>query len=499
MNIRREIVTFKWWLIIPLISLYLWNDRRLLIMNAKTEELSINFWDLALRGVSDVYLIIYLVFPFYLFTIGHQLTTSFDYTRLIRLGSYRHWILKQMREFAQFNFILLALWNMCSLTISTSLGYSWQWSEFSQLENSGNEILLEYSQTFSFPLAALVLQFILFFLTLAVVHLTAAILYCIFQNKRILHLFLVSLLLMAILSFKVIPSSFSYISLPNYLSLFHGIENFNSPVTSFFVLLVVCGVMYLALPFVGKKFISTTNFFKQYGVIGLFIALIGFSIVVKAVEYNEGQVSMIDLFVISFYGTSIEAFNLLSFSFYIITFLGFVYFVQLILQEQLTQMSHASIIRHRSLLKWVVSVLKPIVMKLIIFLFVLLGFTFLIAHQADYRFEIHSRIFPDRSIYMALYHFIVNGFLQVFFYILLVVVISLVTLDVMKSFITMLSLSFTMFPGINAYYYLPVGLNSMGLLGESQSIFQHTAVLVLYTSLIGFFIIFYLRKKDFNL
>lgn len=499
MNIRREFVSLKWVFIIPLITLYLWNDQRSLVLDAKTEGVSINFWDLALRGVSDVYLIIYLVFPIYLFKMGHQLTSSFDYTRLIRLGSYRSWILIQMREFARFNLLLLMLWNISTLMIAASLDFSWQWSEYSRFEKSGNEILFAYSQTFSSPLLAFLLQFVLFFLTLAVVQLTVAIFYCIFQNKRFLNLLLVLFMVMAILSFKVIPPSFSFISLPNYLSLFHGIESFNSPITSFVVLFVLLGVMYLSLPLVGKKFILTTNFFKQYGMMGLFIALIGLYIVGKAVEYTDAQITIIDLLVLTFYGTSLEAFNLLSFSFYIITFLGFVYFIQLHLHAQLTQMSHASIIRYRSLGKWMMSMFKIIVMKLIAFLLILLACTLLIAYLTDYRFEWQSTLFPDRSLYISLYHFLVNGFLQVTFYIVLVFAISMATLDVMKSFIALLSMSLIMFPGININYYVPVGLNSMGLLGEPQSIFQHSFTLVLFISLTVVFIIFYLRKRDFNL
>lgn len=499
MNIRREFVSLKWWFIVPLIALYLWNDQRSLVLDAKTEELSINFWDLALRGVSDVYLIIYLIFPIYLFKIGHQLTTSFDYTRLIRLGSYRSWILLQMREFARFNLLLLVLWNISTLVIAASLDFSWQWSEYSQFEKSGNEILFAYSQTFSSPLLAFSLQFVLFFLTLALIQLIASIFYCIFQSKRFLNLLLASFMLMAILSFKVLPPSFSFISLPNYLSLFHGIESFNNPITSFVVLFVVFGVMYFSLPLVGKKFTLTITFSKQYGMIGLFIALVGLYIVRKAVEYSDQQRTIIDLLVLTFYGTSIEGFNLLSFSFYIITFLGFVYFIQIHLHEQLTQMSHASIIRYRSLGKWILRMFNVIVLKLIAFLLILLAFTLVLAYLTDYRFEWQSAIFPERSLYISLYHFLVNGFLQMIFYIVVVFAISMATLDVMKSFLALLSMSLFMFPGININYYAPVGLNSMGLLGESQSIFQHSFTLVLFISFTVIFIIFYLRKRDFNL
>lgn len=67
MNMWDSVSRSKWLIVAPFICLYLWNERTSLLTAAKIEGLSINFWDSTLQGVSDVYLIIYLLFPLYLF------------------------------------------------------------------------------------------------------------------------------------------------------------------------------------------------------------------------------------------------------------------------------------------------------------------------------------------------------------------------------------------------------------------------------------------------
>ncbi|WP_245541951.1 permease [Salinicoccus albus] len=481
------------------ICLYLWNERNSLLAEAESVSLSVNFWDLTLRGVSDVYLIVYLMFPLYLFKIGYQLTVSFDYTQLIRFKSYGQWIINQMKGFALFNLLILSLWNICSLLVSIGLPFSGQWSEFSALEKSGNEILFVYNHIFSMPVIAWLLQFLLFFMTLMVIQLSTAILYTVSKRKWALNSFLVLLMLISILSFQVIPASFSFISLPNYLSLFHGIESFSSPVTPFLVLFIVLGIGCLLLPFIGRNFQSVQVLVKDHWAGGLFVGMIGFTIISNALQYENEAMTAVDLWILSFFGTTNEEFSLLSFSFYIIAFMGFVYFVQLFLHEQIVKMSYMSIIRYESLTKWFLASFNPIIRKLILFLLLLSGFIAIVAFCFGYPFPLQSNLYPESSMGIIAYHFFVNGFLQVTFYILLVVLISIVTMDVMKSFITLLALSIFMLPKLNLSYLFPVGLNSMGLLGASQSIFLHTSVLLAYALLTLTVLAYILNKKDFSL
>lgn len=490
--------SINWLWVIPLIGLYLWTIRQSLILVSENEGLSFNFWDLILQGINDVYLINYLMFPLFLFKIGHQLGRSFEYTQLIRFGSYSRWIVQQSKEFTLFSVGLLFLWNASAFVLASGLSFSLDWSVFSHLERDGNEILTTLSSSFSSPVKAWVVQFLLFFLTMTVIHLLASILYASSKSKWLLNSFLTFLFIMSILSFKVIPASFKWISLPNYLSVFHGTASFGHFFIPFVILIGVFIIALTSLLFIGRDSPFLRSLFKEHWAIILFSGFIGFFLLVKAFQFQEEQMTVIDYWILSFFGTTHEGFDFLSFSFYLIVFLGFIYFVQLFLHIQLTKMNYASIIRHQSLVKWFSEWFMKIQGYVLLYLALLMSAALLIGMGFDFPQTGLSLLFPEVSLYIVLYHFWVNGFLQLTFYILLTILVSLLTGDVMKSFTVLLGMSIFMFPGMNFNYLIPFGLNSMGLLLETTSIMHHSVVLLIYNLVLMILLIYVLRKKDFN-
>lgn len=438
------------------------------------------------------------MFPLFLFKIGYQLTYSFEYILLIRFGSYSKWIVRQTFDFSLFTLSLLLLWNSAILGLAIGLPFSLEWSEISRLEQDGNEILLILSNFFSSPLLAWVGQILLFFLTMTVIHLLAAILFAISKSKWLLNSFLTFLFVLAILSFKVFPQSFKWISLPNYLSLFHGIGSFGHFIIPLAVLGGILLICICSLLLIGRDYpFLKTQFKEKWGIIG-FSSFIIFVLVMKAVQFRSEQMTASDYWIVSFFGTTQEGFDILSFSFYLIVFLGFMYFIQLFLHTQLTEMNYASIIRHRSMVKWFAGWLTKVFGFAILYLAILMVAVLLIGIGFDYPLIGISQLFPDISSPMVFYHFWVNGFLQLTFYILLVIFVSLLTEDVMKSFTVLLGMSIFMFPGVNFNYLFPFGLNSMGLLLESKSLVHHSAVLLIYSLLLATTLVYLLRKKDFN-
>ncbi|WP_238323423.1 permease [Planococcus antarcticus] len=457
-----------------------------------------NFWDLLIQGSNDVYLINYLMFPLFLFRIGYQLTQTFEYTRLIRFGSYSKWIVRQTLHFSIFTLSLLLLWNAAILGLALGLPFSTEWSEFSRLDRNGNGILSILSSFFSSPLLAWAGQFLLFFLTLSIIHLLAAILYATSNSKWLLNSFLTSLFILAILSFKVFPPSFKWISLPNYLSLFHGIGSFGHfaiPVAVLSAILVIC---ICSLKLIGRDYPFLKTHLKEKWPILVFSGFILFALIMKAVQFHGEQLTASDYWIVSFFGTTQEGFDILSFSFYLIVFLGFIYFVQLFLHTQLKELNYTSIIRHRSMVKWLAGWLAKLFGFALLFLAILMIGALVIGLSFDYPLMEISQLFPHTSFLLILYHFWVNGFLQLAFYILLVVFVSLLTKDVMKSFTVLLGMSIFMFPGANFNYFFPFGLNSMGLLQASTPLLQHSAVLLIYNLLLWVALVYLLRKKDFN-
>lgn len=488
----------NWLWIVPVIGLYAWGIRQSLMTISDTESLSYNLWDLLLQGSNDVYLINYLMFPLFLFRIGYQLTHSFEYTSLIRFGSYAKWIIRQALDFSLFTVSLLLLWNAAILSLAIGLPFPMEWSELSQLDRDGNEILFILSNFFSSPLLAWAGQFLLLFLTLTIIHLLAAILYAVSQSKWLLNSFLTLLFILSILSFKVFPPSFKWVSLPNYLSLFHGIGSFGHfliPVAILGALLLMCiGSLWL----IGRDYPLLKTQLKEKWPIFAFSVLILFALIMKAVQFRGEQMTASDYWIVSFFGTTQEGFDILSFSFYLIVFLGFMYFVQLFLHTQLKELNYTSIIRYRSMVTWLAGWLTKLFGLIHLFLSILMVSALMIGIAFDYPLFENSLLFPDISFPPIIYHFWVNGFLQLTFYILLMIFVSLLTEDVMKSFTVLLGLSIFMFPGVNFNYLFPFGLNSMGLLLESTPLVQHSAVLLIYSLLLLAALVYVLRKKDFN-
>lgn len=495
---RNSWSALNWLWIVPIIALYAWSIRQSSISISETKGQAYNFWDLLLQGNNDVYLINYLMFPLFLFRIGHQLTHSFEYTLLIRFGSYAKWIVRQALDFSLFTVSMLLLWNTALLSVAIGLPFSLEWSEISKLDRDGNEILFTLSSFFSSPLLAWAGQLLLFFLTLTIIHLLAAMLYVVSKSKWLLNSFLTLLFILAVLSFSVFPPSFKWISLPNYLSLFHGIASFGHIIIPFGVLGALLLICVGSLWLIGRDYPVLRIQLKERWPILAFSGFTLFALIMKAVQFRGEQLTASDYWIVSFFGTTQEGFDMLSFSFYLIVFLGFMYFVQLFLHTQLQEMNYTSIIRHRSMVKWLLGWLTKLFGLILLFLTILMVSVLLIGIAFDYPLIGNSLLFPDISFPPILYHFWVNGFLQLAFYILLVILVSLLTKDVMKSFTVLLGMSIFMFPGVNFNYFFPFGLNSMGLLLESTPLLQHSAVLLIYSLVLSAALVYVLRKKDFN-
>src|SRR5699024_2536450 len=101
------------------------------------------------------------------------------------------------------------------------------------------------------------------------------------------------------------------------------------------------------------------------------------------------------------------------------------------------------------------------------------------------------------NLFQIIYHFMVNGFLQILFYVLFVIIVSLFTKDVLKSFIALLVLTIFMLPGFRLNNFVPVGLNSMGYLMEIVSIYSISFTLIGYIVLEMIVLLILLNKKDY--
>src|SRR5699024_9179892 len=138
----------------------------------------------------------------------------------------------------------------------------------------------------------------------------------------------------------------------NYLSLFHGSASFDSAIMPFGIVMII----FTALVIVANNIDLNHSSIKRYVVknlsILLYILLCLMGILFNVGIYAEGSMSIWEVFIGTFIGTTNEMFGLIPFAFYIVVFLGAVYFVQLRLQRYLSEMSYYTVVRYRSMNKW---------------------------------------------------------------------------------------------------------------------------------------------------
>ena len=490
--VRKNVISLKWLIAVLPIILYSFGNRQSMTYIEEKYHVLPNFWDYVLIPLNDVYLIVYYAFPLIIFISSIYINRSFDYTELIRLGSYKRWIVRKLKQLFLMDVFAVSIFLVAIMITAINTPFSMEWSNVGAINESGNEILYTLQLYFSSPFIALLLQLLLFLLTLTVIQLILCILYASYQKQSILHLLNALLFVLGVVGFKILPTSMAFISIPNYLSLFHGVATFNNIVMPFVIMLIILIISTIFANYIDRNSRNTKQFFtKNYPLLTyLILCLIG--IVFNTNIYSNQGLSVWDMFVGSFIGTTNEMFSLLSFAYYVIAFIGFVYFIQLMLHRYLSEMSFYSMIRYRSMNKWFLSWFPNILKSIIILLLFLLVATISIALLQGVSFTLPENWFQ------IIYHFIINGFLQLTFYVLLVIVISLFTKDVFKSFIALLALTIFMLPGFRMNNFLPVGLNSMGYIFENVSVYLISVKLIIYIVFEVGALLFLLNKKDYT-
>lgn len=490
-KVKNRIISWKYLMAAIPIVLYALSNRQSMLFFEELHNVTANFWDYIFMSFSDVYLLLFYFFPLILFISTVYINRTFEYIELIRLGSYKKWIFTRLEQLFKIDifFILMFLGSILLTSFNTS--FSMEWSSVGIIDISGNEILYYLRHYFPKPFVALVLQIGLFLLTTITFQLMLCIFYARFKKSSLLHLLNGLMYLYGSISFKVFPASMKLIVMPNYLSLFHGVASFDSIIMPFVIVLSVLLILIFIANNIDRDYRNSKNYLmKNLPVLGYgLLCLMG--ILFHISKQSNGELSIWDGFIVTFMGTTNEIFTLISFAFYIVVFLGAVYFVQLRLQRYLSEMSYYTMIRYRSINKWFLGWFPGILKTITILLLILLSGTISIAMLKGYSITVPENVFE------ILYQFIVNGFLQLLFYVIFVIIISFATKDVFKSFTTLLTLTVFMLPGFRLNNLIPVGLNSMGYVLEGYSVFFISIKLAVYIAIEVIVLLYLFNKKDY--
>lgn len=488
-------LSIKWILVGVVFYFYGVLLKNIIVKDAYAMSISFNNWDITLRILNDMYLIVFFIIPVVLFLSTKSILVDFDYQILIRLGSFKRWIYNSLKQFWKQCTPLLFVWIFMSLFMTIDFPYSWNWSQVSGLKHSANP-LYELINIFT-PLSAFLCQFVLLIISISLLHILLATVYVLTKNKHFLLSISGLVFLGGIIGFKLLPEEMAFLSPPTFFSLTAGVNAFGSPILTY---LIILGISLLSIVFVQILDLDKKTYFKavkSYIPVGFYIFLCTIGTIYSANSLKESSgTTILDGWVASFVGVNAENFSYISFFYYAIVFFGFTYLVQLFLSTEIEMLGYYKIIRYRNLNKWFWNWMKKLLTVAALFFFILMGVSLFIAVLFGIKPEFHVTILSNQ-LYEILYHFFVNGFLQIMFYIMAVFIISWVSKESIYGVLLISLFMVLMLPGINATGFIPVGLNSMVYLID-YSPYTLTLILILANS-IAFGIINYLFKKSLKI
>lgn len=484
----------KWFIIGTILYIYGYFLRLDLFSLSHMENVRINVWDFVINFSSDTHLIVYFITPVFLLLSLKNIQEEFNYFLLIRLGSYHKWIVFTLVKFMRQQLLMFTLFLIISMLLIISIPIENSWSDFSGItegvsQNFPANILSSY---IGHPVIALFLHIILFFVTYTSLHLLLGLIF-LFTRKISYSIIAAGLFwLLSVISFKWFTSDLSLFVLPNYMTYFHGVNSFGNTWTPFLIALIILGLLLFLSTKVDKKPKITFNINLKYII---YVALV-FLCILSGFQRSSSQ-SIEDIFISTFFGTSTEGTNLISLLTYIVIFYGFTYLIQLFLNNEINNLGYYKISRYNSINEWI---FKAFLKVLITIAFSMVGL--FITTLALVHFLGQGASDPSLgsiTLMEILYHFFINGYLQIVFYILLSFIIAWITKEMFYGFIAQVFLLIFLIPGLNPYQIFPSGLNSMGYLLNDISPYKISAVLLIY--IIAGIVILYnlLNKTDFNM
>lgn len=486
----------KWFAIGIILYMYGYFLRLDLFALSNMENARINVWDLIINFFSDVHLILYFITPVLLLFSLKNIQGEFNYFLLTRLGSYHKWIIFTLFKFMRQQLLIFTLFFVVTLLLIISIPIENKWSDFSRItEGLGLSLSLPANILSSYighPMIALLLHIILFFMTFISVHLLLAIIFLL--TKKISYSIITAVLfwLLSIISFNWFPLDLSLLLLPNYMSYFHGVISFGNTWAPFLIMFIIIIFLLILSTKFDKKIKINLDINLKYMIYFVLVLLCLFS------GFQRSSFHSIEYgFISIFFGTSTEETTFLSILTYIVIYYGFTYLMQLFLNNEINNLGYYKISRYNSINEWIIKIFQKVMISIVILLIGLFIFTLVLALFLG-RGASDSSI-DNITVMELLYHFFINGYLQIVFYILLSFIIAWKTKEMFYGFIVQVFLLIFLIPGLNPYQIFPSGLNSMGYLLDDISPYKISAILLSY--IIAEIMMLYnlLNKKDFNL
>lgn len=476
-EILKDFLTWKYMIIFLVMVVYAYYVRQTL-HPVQMES----FFETVVTIVSDPYLFLYFIFPVWLFLFYRMILTKKSPEYVIRWESNLRWALDIVRRSQMYTVSLIALLLLAGISTSLTSAFSLYWHVDATSISSG-EVVASLMEFVDYPVVVLIGQVIFYFLFFSITAFTLATCFALFEKKWILSSLMLFLLLYMGMGFKLLPASWGIINLSNYAFLYHSVASYPYLVVPFFVMVAVVAGCVILLRLLDKKMAPVS---KRYGFYALYVALILLGLFLFP-EISDSN-SLNEYVTTVFWGVAKQGFTFMSYSYYLIVFLGLAYFILLSWENVFEKQTYYRIIRHSGLIKWFIKFFQ---LYLLLIVATMLGL--LIASHLAY-FIVSGQW--DTMSFSIVYQLVINGFLQMLVYMLFLFIVYWYSGNIINTITGLGIILVLILPTFNLYYWVPFGLNSVGYLFDGLNIFMITWKLGMYIVIECIIISYLLIKKD---
>ncbi|ASA25909.1 hypothetical protein B9T62_37470 [Paenibacillus donghaensis] len=491
--------TWKWSFLFILIFVFAWSARRNLLESSLFIKSGINQWDMFIGITGDPFMLLYLILPVTLLLSCLSIRDTHHTSSLIRVQSWQKWVLYSVKNFSPVILVTVILLAITSLIMTAGLPYESSWSSFSKVELT----TFNYMSSFSYqsnlsPFAVLIVQLCLLILFFLVMHAVNSAIYLYFVNLLFLGAFSFAVLLYSLISFRYFPDypsliAFNYMSFPSSYGTYHQVY------PAFICLIGALILSIYGIPLLKKwSLVPIQMWFKNYYPYVIYTMLCLLGIASPQLTLATQSVTVWDTLYLRFYGISPEgSFSLISFLFYVVVTNGFVYLFQVYITDYLSGRFYYMVIRYSSTYRWFASLGSRLGLWAALWLACLMMLT--ISSGLIFGQSINPLVTVQTNVSMSqiMYHFLINGWLQILNGVLLVFLIAWVFTEVTMGLIALAVLVLAALPMINVGGWLPAGLSSMGYLnGQWEDVLRITGLLLITLLFQLSLILLVIRNKD---
>ncbi|WP_438350491.1 hypothetical protein ACP8HI_07515 [Paenibacillus sp. FA6] len=496
-KILDELLTWKWSILFIVMFIFARSQRQHIIDSSLFIQSRLNQWDIIIGITGDPFLLLYLILPSMLLLSCLTIRETWKLNYLVRVQSWWKWVMYSVKSYSPFVLVCITLLLIISILLTAGLPYDTNWSSYSSADLSTFNYISSFSKQSGLPpYVVLMLQLCLLIIFLLSVHAFIAAMYLYFSNLLYLGISSFIILFYILAAFRYLRE-FPKLNAFNYMTVHSTYGAYRAVYPAFVILIGILITSIYVVPLLKKwRLLSIEIWIKaRYPYVGYaLLCLLG--ITSPYLNPWEKSVTVWDTLYLRFYGVSPEGgFSLLSFMFYVVVFMGFVYLFQVYITEYLSGRFYYIAIRHRSLRHWFARLGSRIALGAVTLLIGLIVLTIVVGLTSGQTLDLKITVQPDVNFNQVLYHFLFNGWLQIMNGIMIVFITAWLSKDASYSLIAQAVLVLIILPMINVGSWLPAGLNSMGYVsGQWEDLLRITGLLVVYL-LIELGVILYLFSK----